>query len=251
MTQIVASRIPLEEKSDWDKGDTFRILSSGEEVVASFLDTHHIYYTDEKESNSIRIDLVERIMRRRKAVILPAQEPTGRVDRERYQPREILSTQFRYFHSHSYYHYGPYVVLWESKNGGGYLVLPDEEKRRGVSPYLPAEWVVTRHDEDENEFDVLRRTTDKQEARAFFDALEEEYPQGIGPYNRAAAPHSHGGQRTGAGRPNELGKTKPVLVELPIAFFEEIDEQAKRESELADRKVSKSEVIRRRLGLER
>jgi len=250
-TTIPASQIPLEDKMDWFTGDTFRILGSGKEIVATSTDTHHIYYLDGEASNSIRIDLVERIVRRKKAVVVPSHIPQGRTPKERYQWKEMLSTDFRYFKYDAYWHYGPYVVLWETTWEGAYLNLSSEERAHGVSPYLPQEYVISRHDEDENEFDVLCRTSDKDEAHTFFRTLEEEYPQGIVPHGRKQAPHSHGGFRAGAGRKNELGETKGVLLELPTDFVEALDAEVASESQREGRKVSRAEIVRRRLGLPR
>lgn len=244
----------LNNSFDWGAGDTFRILPpnshAGKEVIADFLNVHHIHYHDEKGPNSIRIDLVERIARRKKRVGVPLHKPQGRTPKETYRVKEMLSTHWiAPLGSGCGDHKGPYVALWEDE----YVVSnPEPQPPRGTlearqwMTYLPNEYVITRHDEDENEFDILLRTTDKDEALTFFRGLEEEYPQGPVPASRPRPPHSRG-----QGRHNELGDTKTLSMELPVAFYEEISEQAQRESELQGRKVSRAEALRKRLGLDR
>lgn len=103
-----------------------------------------------------------------KDVYYPSQEPEGRTVNERYDLVGIRSTS-RHGSGSTRFHQGTFVALWATK-----FPVRDHDTPDG---YLETEYIVSRHSEDNQEFEELVRTTDKREARRYFDALEEEFPQ--------------------------------------------------------------------------
>lgn len=103
-----------------------------------------------------------------KDVYYPSQEPEGRTANERYDLVGMRS-QSRHGSGSMRFHQGTFAALWATK-------FPVREQDT-PSDYLDTEYIVSRHNEDNQEFEELVRTTDKRAARRYFDALAEEFPQ--------------------------------------------------------------------------
>lgn len=179
----------------------------------------------------------------RKSVIAPACSPEGRDARETYRVLGRRSTcHLPIDGGRMSIHRGPYITMWQTDHPAthpDYIGVHDPRYNPlGSTPtYMAREWVVTRHDEDKNEFEILLRTANKEEAQRFFDGLEDGYPESD------LHPPKHGGARKGAGHPVVLGASKLMTIDMPLELLDRLDQVIQHRRERGE-KVSRNELIR-------